>query len=80
MASSDGARSQALPHLEPSEVALLEFVTVARNNRRDILSLSDKEAHILQLYDQIQEQELEKALLEQGTQLSNCNPNHPEMN
>lgn len=46
------------------ETALLELAT--KDEGRDVLALSDKEAMILQLYDQIQEQELEIALLEQG--------------
>lgn len=61
MASSKEGRS--LPHLGPSEVALVD---IAANDSRDIVSFSDKEASILQLYHQIQEQQLEKALLQQG--------------
>ncbi|KAH1496273.1 hypothetical protein KXX25_000747 [Aspergillus fumigatus] len=53
---------QSLPHLSPGEVSLLDL---AADNPRDVVSLSDKEALILQLYNQIQELELEKALLEQ---------------
>lgn len=47
-----------------SEAALLELAT--KDDGRDALALSDNEAMIIQLYDQIQEQELEIALLEQG--------------
>lgn len=57
-------RIQSLPHLSPGEVSLLDL---AADDPRDVVSLSDKEALILQLYNQIQELELEKALLEQGT-------------
>jgi hypothetical protein len=39
---------------------------LAADDRRDVLSLSDKESLILQLYDQIQELGLEHALFEQG--------------
>jgi hypothetical protein len=56
------ARIQSLPHLNPGEVSLLDL---AADDPRDVVSLSDKEALILQLYSQIQELELEKALLEQ---------------
>ncbi|RHZ66887.1 centromere protein H [Aspergillus thermomutatus] len=56
------ARIQSLPHLSPGEVSLLDL---AADDPRDVVSLSDKEALILQLYNQIQELELEKALLEQ---------------
>ena len=58
------ANAPSLPHLEPGEVSLLNLAT---DNPRDTLSLSDREALILQLYNQIQEQKLEKALLEQST-------------
>ncbi|KAL2860621.1 centromere protein H (CENP-H)-domain-containing protein [Aspergillus pseudodeflectus] len=58
--SSSKARSQ--PHLSAGEVTLLDL---AADDPRDIVSFSDKEATILQLYHQIQEQELEKAILEQ---------------
>lgn len=56
--------SQPLPHLRPGEVTLLEY---AADDPRDVLSLSEKEALLLQLAHQIEEQRLEKALLEQGT-------------
>ncbi|KAJ0426065.1 centromere protein H (CENP-H)-domain-containing protein [Aspergillus carlsbadensis] len=58
--SSSKARS--LPHLSAGEVTLLDL---AADVSRDTVSFSDKEATILQLYHQIQEQELEKAILEQ---------------
>ena len=61
MASS--AKIPSLPHLEEGELALLEL---AADDARDVVSLSDKEALILQLYHRAQEQKLEKALLEQG--------------
>lgn len=67
MASSKDVRGSSQPQLEPDEIALLDL---AADDRRDVLSLSDKEALILRLYDQIQEQDLEKAILEQGTRLS----------
>ena len=50
-----------LPHLRPNELTLLEY---AADDSRDIVTLSDQEAQILQLAHQIQEQQLEKALLE----------------
>lgn len=50
--------------MSSSESTLLELAT--EDEGRDVLALSDKEAMILQLYDQIQEQELEISLLEQG--------------
>lgn len=53
----------SLPHLEAGEIALLDL---AADDPRDVVTLSDKEALVLQLYNQVQEQELEKALLEQG--------------
>ncbi|GIJ87773.1 hypothetical protein Asppvi_006686 [Aspergillus pseudoviridinutans] len=56
------ARIQSLPQLSPGEVSLLDL---AADDPRDVVSLSDKEALILQLYNQIQELELEKAILEQ---------------
>ncbi|RAL15411.1 centromere protein H [Aspergillus homomorphus CBS 101889] len=59
-------KSPSLPHLGPGELALLNLAT---DDPRDTVSLSDKEALILQLYHQIQEQQLEKALLEQDTDL-----------
>lgn len=54
---------QSLPHLLPGEVTLLDY---AADDSRDTLSPSDKEALVLQLAQQSQEQQLEKALLEQG--------------
>jgi len=58
---------QSLPHLLPGEVSLLDH---AADDTRDIVPLSDKEALVLQLANQIQEQRLEKALLEQGTYIA----------
>ncbi|KAJ6115841.1 hypothetical protein N7523_006258 [Penicillium sp. IBT 18751x] len=49
-------------HLLPGEVTLLDY---AADDSCDIAPLSDKEALVLQLANQIQEQRLEKALLEQ---------------
>lgn len=54
---------QSLPHLQSGEVTLLDY---AADDYRDVVTLSDKEALVLQLYNQIQEQQLEKAFLEQG--------------
>lgn len=51
------------PHLRTGELTLLDY---AADDTRDVATLSDKEALILQLAEQIQEQQLEKALLEQG--------------
>ncbi|KAL3464428.1 centromere protein H (CENP-H)-domain-containing protein [Aspergillus heterothallicus] len=59
MSSSNG---RSLPHLSEGEITLLGL---AADDPRDTVSFSDKEATILQLYHQIQEQQLEKALLEQ---------------
>lgn len=56
--------AQSLPHLLPGEAILLDY---AADDSRDIVPLSEKEALVLQLANQIQEQRLEKALLEQGT-------------
>ncbi|PYI17296.1 hypothetical protein BO86DRAFT_386170 [Aspergillus japonicus CBS 114.51] len=63
--TSENLRS--LPHLGPGELALLDLAT--DDDPRDTVLLSDKEALILQLYHQIQEQQLEKALLQQDTEL-----------
>ncbi|PYI33059.1 hypothetical protein BP00DRAFT_424441 [Aspergillus indologenus CBS 114.80] len=63
--TSESLRS--LPHLGPGELALLNLAT--DDDPRDTVLLSDKEALILQLYHQIQEQQLEKALLQQDTEL-----------
>jgi hypothetical protein len=57
------AKPHSLPHLDPGEDSLADL---AEDDPRDTVSFSDKEALILQLYHQIQEQKLEKALLEQG--------------
>jgi hypothetical protein len=57
------AKHGLLPHLQPGEVTLLNY---AADDSRDVVTLSDKEALVLQLYNQIQEQQLEKAVLEQG--------------
>ncbi|KAL4882858.1 centromere protein H (CENP-H)-domain-containing protein [Aspergillus karnatakaensis] len=54
--------ARSLPQLSAGEVTLLDL---AADDPRDTISFSDKEALILQLYHQIQEQELEKAILEQ---------------
>ncbi|EAU35141.1 conserved hypothetical protein [Aspergillus terreus NIH2624] len=59
------AKARPLPHLDSGEVALVDF---AADDPRDNVTFSDKEALILQLYHQIQEQELEKALLQQDTE------------
>lgn len=52
------------PHLDPAEASL---VNLAIDDPSDAVPLSDREALVLQLYHQTHEQELEKALLEQGT-------------
>lgn len=49
--------------LTEAETTLLDL---AADDRREILSLSSKEELLLQLYDQIQERDLERAILEQG--------------
>ncbi|KAB8232787.1 hypothetical protein ETB97_000168 [Aspergillus alliaceus] len=59
-------KAHSLPHLDPGEVSLVDL---AEDDPRDVVSFSDKEALTLQLYHQIQEQELEKALLEQDSEL-----------
>ncbi len=64
MASRNGVHVISHKQLEPYETALLELASI---DSKDQLSLTEKESQILQLYDLIQEQELEKALLEQGT-------------
>ncbi|RDW86558.1 centromere protein H [Aspergillus mulundensis] len=56
------SKPRSLPQLGAGEVTLLDL---AADDPRDTVSFSDKEASIIQLYHQIQEQELEKALLEQ---------------
>lgn len=61
MATKNG---ESPPHLLPAEVTLLDY---AADDSRDVMTLSDKEALVLQLANQIHEQQLEKALLEQGT-------------
>ncbi|KAJ6021380.1 hypothetical protein N7540_006884 [Penicillium herquei] len=50
------------PHLQPGELTLLDYAT---DDTRDVVTLSDKELLILQLAQQVQEQQLEKALLEE---------------
>ncbi|KAJ5293867.1 hypothetical protein N7508_008688 [Penicillium antarcticum] len=57
------AKHGLLPHLQPGEVTLLDY---AADDSRDVVTLSDKEALVLQLYSRIQEQQLEKAVLEQN--------------
>jgi hypothetical protein len=65
MASNEGAqRTFHLSNLDDAETALLDLAA----DDGHVLSLSDKEALILRLYDQIQELELEQAVLEQGMQ------------
>jgi hypothetical protein len=53
-----------LPHLRLGELTLLGY---AADDSHDVVTLSDQEALILQLANQVQEQQLEKALLESGT-------------
>ncbi|KAJ5950873.1 uncharacterized protein N7479_009286 [Penicillium vulpinum] len=52
----------SLPHLQSGEVTLLDY---SADDSRDVVTLSDKETLVLQLYNQVQEQRLEKAFLEQ---------------
>ncbi|CAG8100736.1 unnamed protein product [Penicillium salamii] len=61
-ASMAAKHGQSLPHLQTAEVTLLDYAADASH---DVVTLSDKEALVLQLYNQIQEQQLEKAFLEQ---------------
>ncbi|KAE8152692.1 centromere protein H (CENP-H)-domain-containing protein [Aspergillus avenaceus] len=60
------AKVRSLPHLDSNETSLVDL---AEDDPRDVVSFSDKEALILQLYHQIQEQELEKALLREDAEL-----------
>ncbi|OJD15771.1 hypothetical protein AJ78_03989 [Emergomyces pasteurianus Ep9510] len=62
MASANETPSRSHSKLEAHEAALLELTTTST---KDILSLSRKELQVLDLYDRIQEQELEKAVLSQ---------------
>jgi hypothetical protein len=55
---------QLLPHLQSGEVTLLDYAT---DDPRDVITLGHKQALVLQLYHQVQEQQLEKAFLEQST-------------
>lgn len=58
------AKHAPLPHLRSGEVTLLDY---AADDARDVVTLAEKEALLLRLAHQAQEQRLEKALLEQGT-------------
>ncbi|OJJ60895.1 hypothetical protein ASPSYDRAFT_42705 [Aspergillus sydowii CBS 593.65] len=64
------SQARGLPQLSSGEVTLLDL---AADDPRDTVSFSDKEALIVQLYHQIQEQELEKAILEQETETLSTN-------
>ncbi|KAL4810288.1 centromere protein H (CENP-H)-domain-containing protein [Aspergillus unguis] len=66
--SSTGA--QSLPQLGAGEVTLLDL---AADDSRDTVSFSDKEAAIIQLFHQIQEQEIEQAFLRQELESSSSN-------
>ncbi|KAJ5792822.1 uncharacterized protein N7503_008800 [Penicillium pulvis] len=50
------------PHLRSGELTLLDY---AADDTRDVITLSEKEKLVLQLAERVQEQQLEKALLEQ---------------
>ncbi|KAJ5827127.1 Centromere protein Cenp-H [Penicillium robsamsonii] len=63
----------SLPHLQSGEVTLLDY---SADDSRDVVTLSDKEVLVLQLYNQVQEQQLEKAFLEQ--ELESCSGADPE--
>jgi hypothetical protein len=68
MASNDSLQhASQIASLHETETALLDL---AADDHRDVPSLSGKESLILQLYDQIQELELEHAVLEQGMEAS----------
>lgn len=54
-----------------AETTLLDL---AADDRREVLSLSSKEELLLRLYDQIQELDLERAILEQGNDHFICLP------
>ncbi|OAX80185.1 hypothetical protein ACJ72_05482 [Emergomyces africanus] len=62
MAPGNGTSPRSHSKLEPHEATLLELTTTST---KDILSLSRKELQVLELYDRVQEQELEAALLSQ---------------
>ncbi|KAL4916279.1 centromere protein H (CENP-H)-domain-containing protein [Aspergillus aurantiobrunneus] len=64
------SKAIALPQLSSDEVTLLDL---AADEPRDTVSFSDKEALIIQLYHQTQEQELEKAILEQESESISTN-------
>ncbi|EGE83397.1 hypothetical protein BDDG_06341 [Blastomyces dermatitidis ATCC 18188] len=63
MAPGNEVPARSHPQLEPHEATLLELA--GTTSARDIVSLSRKELQVLELYDRIQEQELETALLSQ---------------
>ncbi|PGH18043.1 hypothetical protein AJ79_00669 [Helicocarpus griseus UAMH5409] len=62
MAQGNGTPARSHSQLEPHEAALVELATTST---KGVLSLSRKELKVLELYDRIQEQELETALLSQ---------------
>lgn len=61
--ASDVNAPGTISHLDSGEGFLL---SLAEDDRRDAVLLSDKEALVLQLHRQIQEQKLERAFLEEG--------------
>ncbi|KLJ07190.1 hypothetical protein EMPG_17318 [Blastomyces silverae] len=63
MAPGNEVSARSHSQLEPHEATLLELA--GTTSARDIVSLSRKELQALELYDRIQEQELETALLSQ---------------
>ncbi|KAJ5103675.1 hypothetical protein N7532_004204 [Penicillium argentinense] len=65
-----------LPHLRPGELTLLDY---AADDSRDVVTLSDQEALILQLANQLQEQQLEKALLESVPEPETSPPSSDEL-
>ncbi|BCS22450.1 centromere protein H [Aspergillus puulaauensis] len=64
------SKARGPPQLSSGEVTLLDL---AADDPRDTVSFSDKEALIIQLYHQVQEQELEKAILEQESEPPSTN-------
>ena len=63
MAPAGGDQRSPHAHLEAPELSLVEL---AASIPTDKASFSEKEAQILELYDRLHEQRLEKALLTQG--------------
>lgn len=67
MAGLDAVKSLSLGDADDDQTGENIYETLIRDNSRDVVALTEREHHVLDLYDSLQELELECGLMEAQT-------------